>query len=108
MENKYIQVHSTVKNIKEAEEIAKILVDKKLAACVQIVGPIKSIYKWKGKLEKSREYLCLIKSASSKKERIIREIKKVHSYKVPEIVVVPIIGGSPDYLEWLRKETEIV
>ena len=102
--NKYIQIITTTSNKEEADKIANVLVEKKLAACVQILGPIKSIYKWKGKIEKANEFLCLIKSKAIKEKEIISMIKSLHSYEIPEIIVTPIIGGNEDYLKWIEKE----
>ncbi len=103
--NKYIQIATTTSNKEEANKIANTLVEKKLAACVQILGSIESIYKWKGKIEKANEFLCLIKSKAIKEKEIIFMIKSLHSYEIPEIIVTPIIGGNEDYLKWIDEET---
>lgn len=104
--NKHIQVFTTTANKKSAQKIAKILVEKKLAACVQILGPIESVYQWKGKIEKAKEFLLLIKSNQSKAKKIIDEIKSVHDYEVPEIIVLPIASGNPDYLRWVDESVK--
>ncbi len=104
MENEYIQVSTTVAKKSDAERIAKFLLDKKLSVCTQIIGPITSVYKWKGKLEKSKEWLCIIKTKKTLYKRIEKAIKNVHPYKLPEIVATPIIEGSREYLEWMQKE----
>ena len=101
---KYVQILTAVSSKKEAQRIANLLIENNLAACVQILGPIESVYKWKGKKEKAKEFLCLIKSLNSKSKLIIKEIKSLHSYEVPEIIVTPIIGGNPDYFKWMEKE----
>jgi len=101
---KYVQILTAVSSKKEAQRIANLLIENNLAACVQILGPIESVYKWKGKKEKAEEFLCLIKSLNSKSKLIIKEIKSLHSYEVPEIIVTPIIGGNPDYFKWMEKE----
>ena len=101
---KYIQISTTVLKKSDAEKIAKILSEKKLSVCTQIVGPIMSVYKWKGKLEKSKEWLCLIKTKITLYKKIEKTIKNIHPYKLPEIIVIPIIKGSQEYLEWIDKE----
>lgn len=98
----YIQVTTTTDKREDAEKIAFALVEKKIAACAQIVGPITSIYRWKGNIEKAEEWLCVIKSRKDLYEDIEKTIKAVHSYEVPEIIAVPVVAGSEDYLEWLR------
>jgi periplasmic divalent cation tolerance protein len=100
----YIQVITTTEKKEDAEKMAMTLIERKLAACVQIVGPIVSTYRWKGTIETAMEWQCVIKSREGLYEEIEKSIKAVHPYDVPEIMVVPIIGGSSDYLEWLRGE----
>jgi len=102
--NKYIQIFTTTSDKKEAQKIAQVLVKKRLAVCVQILGPIDSAYRWKGKIKTAKEYLCLIKSTEKKAKAIVKEIKTLHSYEIPEIIVTPIIGGNPDYFKWMEKE----
>ena len=102
---KYIQVFTTTGNRKDAEKIAKKLLENKLAACVQIF-PVSSIYRWKGRIDRSREYLCIIKSKRGLYKKIEETIKEIHPYEVPEIISFPISSGSKDYLEWLAEETE--
>jgi len=97
----FIQVMTTTETKDQAEAIARRLVEEKLAACVQIAGGIESIYSWKGKMERSREYLCLIKTREDLFTRVAAVIKTLHSYEVPEIIAVPIINGGREYLSWL-------
>jgi len=97
----YIQIITTTENRQDAEKIAAILVDEKLAGCVQIVGPITSIYRWKGCIETAEEWQCIIKSRRDLYEDVEKIIKKVHPYEVPEIIAVSMIEGSRDYLDWL-------
>jgi periplasmic divalent cation tolerance protein len=100
----YLQVTTTTETKEQAEKIAKYLVEKKFAACVQIVGPITSIYRWKGKVEEAHEWLCLIKTRDVFYDRVEKAIKKLHSYETPEIIAVPIVKGSKEYLNWLDDE----
>lgn len=101
----YIQISTTTDSKEQAQKIAKYLVEKKLAACVQINGPIESIYRWKGKVENAQEWLCLIKTREDCFSKVEAAIKKIHPYETPEIIAVPIVKGSKEYLNWLDKET---
>jgi periplasmic divalent cation tolerance protein len=100
----YIQVITTTENKQDAEKIAGILVDRKLAGCVQIIGPVASIYRWKDKVEEAREWQCVIKSRKDLFREIEKVIMSVHPYEVPEIIAVPIVTGSNAYLKWLKDE----
>lgn len=100
----YIQVSTTVAKKTDAEKIAKVLSDKKLSACTQIIGPITSVYRWKGKLEKSKEWLCVAKTDQKHYAKIEKVIKKVHPYQLPEIIVTPILNGSREYIGWMQKQ----
>ena len=88
-----------------AETIAKTLLEKRLSSCVQIIGPLTSNYWWKGKIERAKESLCLIKARSNDYPEIESAIKKVHPYDTPEILAVPILKGNPEYLRWIAAET---
>lgn len=100
----YIQITTTTDKKEVAERIAFRLVEEKIAACVQIVGPITSIYRWKGTIERAEEWQCIIKSRAGLYKEIEHAIKSVHPYEVPEITAIPIVAGSGEYLEWLRGE----
>ena len=97
----YIQISTTTETKEEAQKIAQYLVKQKLAACVQITGPIESTYRWKGKVETAREYLCLIKTREVLFSKVEAAIKKLHSYETPEIIAMPIVKGSKEYFKWL-------
>ena len=101
----WILVFITTGNRGEAEKIAGRILEEKLAACVNIVDDIESLYWWKGRIEKGVESLMIIKSRIEKLPELIRLVKKEHSYEVPEIIAVPILAGSPDYLKWLDEST---
>jgi periplasmic divalent cation tolerance protein len=96
---------STCKDLRQARRIARALVKEKLAACVNVVPGIASIYSWKGKLEEGREVLLLIKSRAALSKRLAARVKQLHSYSVPEVVTIPIASGNPDYLRWVREST---
>jgi periplasmic divalent cation tolerance protein len=102
----YIQVMTTVEDRNDAEKIAKYLVEKRLAACVQVLGPLSSYFHWQGKLDMANEYLCLIKSRNDLFHELETVIKDMHPYEVPEILAVPIEKGSIEYLEWMAAELE--
>jgi periplasmic divalent cation tolerance protein len=96
-------VLTTTKARVEAERMAKKIVGEKLAACANVVPSISSTYRWKGKIERSRETLLLIKTSGEKLDKLIERIKELHSYEVPEIIAVPIERGLPEYLKWLKE-----
>jgi len=102
----FIQVSTTAPSKEEAGRIARTLVESKLAACAQVMGPIESHYRWKGALEQSTEWLCLVKTRRANYAAVEAAIRANHSYEVPEIIACPIEAGSEPYLSWLRAETE--
>lgn len=102
----YLQVLSTVGSEEEAERIAAALVERRLAACVQIVGPISSHYRWQGKVEHAQEWLCLAKAEAARYGDLEAAIAELHPYDEPEIVATPIVAGSAGYLAWLSKEVK--
>jgi periplasmic divalent cation tolerance protein len=99
----YSLILSTASAKEEAQEIARTLVERKLVACVNIVGPIESIYRWKGEVENSQEFLLLIKTESGKFEAVREAIQALHSYEVPEVVQIPIENGLRSYLTWITE-----
>lgn len=100
--NKYCVVFVTTNGLKEAEKITNNLLKKKLAACVNIIPAVHSKYWWKGKIEVAKESLMVIKTREKLIGKLIKEIKKIHSYTVPEIIALPVIKGNPDYLRWIN------
>ena len=100
----FIQVFTTTERKEDAEKIGKTLLEKRLAECVQIMGPMLSRYWWKGSMETAEEWLCLIKSKKTLYSQLEKAIKEVHPYETPEIIAVPIICGSENYLEWLHNQ----
>ena len=102
----YIQISTTTETKEQAEKIAQYLVEQKLAACVQITGPIESTYRWEEKVETANEWLCLIKTRGNLFDKVEAAIKRMHSYETPEIIAVPIAKGSKEYLNWLDNELE--
>ncbi|MFA5867679.1 MAG: divalent-cation tolerance protein CutA [Actinomycetota bacterium] len=100
-----IQIQTTVATKEEGEKIADALVQAKLAACVQIIGPITSMYSWRNKVETAQEWLILIKTRTDLYDRVEKEILAFHSYETPEIIAIPIERSSAEYLGWLNEET---
>ena len=95
-------VFSTVGSKEEASKIANALVDRRLAACVNIVPQIESVYRWKDKIETAEEWLLLIKTTADQFEAVRDAIKELHSYELPECVAIAVEGGSKEYLKWIE------
>lgn len=98
-----LQVLTTAGSEEEAGRIGELLVARKLAACVQVVGPITSRYRWQGAVEKAREWQCLVKTTAAAYEAVEAAIREVHSYDEPEIIATPIVAGSAGYLAWVEE-----
>jgi periplasmic divalent cation tolerance protein len=94
-------VLTTAGTVEEANRIADALVERRTAACVNVVGPISSVYRWQGKVERAQEWLLVIKTTAGAADAVGDAIKELHSYEVPECIVLPIEGGSEAYLEWV-------
>jgi periplasmic divalent cation tolerance protein len=99
----YLQVQTTAGSEEEAERIAAALVERRLAACVQTIGPIASRYRWQGEVERAREWLCLAKTEAGRYPEVEAAIGELHSYEEPEVIATPIVAGSSGYLEWLSQ-----
>ena len=98
---RFALVLTTAATDEQAGTIADALVESGLAACVNIVGPIRSIYRWKGEICRDEERLLLVKTTVARFEEVRRRIRAVHTYELPEVVLVPLGAGDPDYLEWI-------
>jgi periplasmic divalent cation tolerance protein len=96
-----IAVFITAPNNEEASRLAELLVERKLAACVQILPPMESVYRWQGKLERQAEVLLIAKTLNSNFAELEREVRAVHSYETPEIAAVPLTALSEPYRQWL-------
>jgi periplasmic divalent cation tolerance protein len=101
----FLQVLTTTGSREEADTIGQALVERRLAACVQVVGPIESRYWWQGTVEVAQEWLCLAKTTGARYAELEAAIRDLHSYDVPEIVALPVSAGSEPYLRWVRQET---
>jgi len=98
---RYRVVLVTCGSIGEARRIGRAVVEKKLAACANIVAGVESIYRWKGKMERAREVLVIMKTSEARLRELEREVKRLHSYAVPEFIALPIVAGSKEYLQWI-------
>ncbi|MGI8744483.1 MAG: divalent-cation tolerance protein CutA [Bryobacteraceae bacterium] len=101
-----IVVFSACSSQHEAEKIAGMLVEKRLAACVNLISGVQSIYRWRGAVERSKEIMLLIKSTRELLPQLQSEISKMHSYEVPEALAVPVVDGMESYLEWMDRELQ--
>jgi len=101
----FIEVHTTIDTREAAQKIAETLVTKRLAACVQISGPITSVYWWQGKIEHAQEWVCTAKTQKSLYYELEQAIKEAHSYDVPEILATEIVEGIQSYENWITEET---
>jgi len=98
-------VYTTIDDIKDARKIAYTLVEEQLVACVNIIPKIESIYRWKGKVENDDECILIAKTVDANVKKTIQRIKAMHTYELPDIIVLPVIGGLKDYLDYLTNET---
>lgn len=99
----FVQVSTTLAIREQAETLARRLVDARLAACVQIVGPIASVYRWKGEVSRDEETLLLIKSRRDLVPSIAELFREAHPYEVPELIAAEVVDGGASYLEWLAE-----
>lgn len=101
-----IQVVTTTATRDDAQRIAAALVERRLAACAQVSGPITSTYRWQGKLETAEEWLCTAKTLRSRYDALQQAVRELHPYDEPEILALPVVAGSEGYLRWLAAEVE--
>jgi len=101
MTNKLI-ILSTAGSESEARKIAEVLIERRLAACVNIVSQVNSVYRWGGKVEQADEHLLLVKTVREREEQVRAAIRELHSYEIPECIAIQIEGGSAEYLKWIE------
>ena len=98
-------IYMTMASVEQARKIGRALVEDRLAACVNIVAPVESIYRWEGKLVEATEAVLVAKSRDVLVERLTARVKELHSYSVPCVVALPIVQGNADFLRWIGEET---
>jgi periplasmic divalent cation tolerance protein len=101
-----IVVLNTCGSADEAERLARKLVDERLAACVTVVMPVRSYYRWEGEVQDAAEWLLIIKTSRGLVPKLRQSLESVHSYQVPELIALPIVEGSPNYLAWMTGELQ--
>lgn len=99
------QVSTTLQSEAAAAHMAVALVNERLAACVQVLGPLRSTYRWEGTVEQATEWLCLAKTVEARLPALLARVRALHGYTQPEIVATPIADGDPGYLDWVRRES---
>ena len=102
----FLHVFTTAGSREEADQVARALVERRLAGCVQILGPLKSVYRWGGQVEQGEEWLCLIKTSSDQFAAVEAAIRELSSYECPEIIAMSITAGSSNYLAWLTEQLQ--
>ena len=100
----YLQVLTTIDSADAAERLARGIVDARLAACVQVVGPIRSVYRWQGVVQTEQEWQCLAKTMAERLDALVEHVRSQHPYDEPEIIATPIVGGSATYLSWVGEQ----
>ncbi|MDY7005554.1 MAG: divalent-cation tolerance protein CutA [Cyanobacteriota bacterium] len=106
MSPEYLMVITTTSSRQDADNIAKYLLEKRLAACIQIFSSITSSYWWNDEICTDEEWLCLIKTSQKNYESLEKAIREIHPYETPEVIALPILTGSQDYLSWLGNQLE--
>src|SRR5579862_4129008 len=96
-----IVVFTTCGSEEEARKLASVLIEKHMAACVNIIAPVISVYRWKGAVEEAKEWMLIVKSRRDRFEELRVVLEAAHSYELPEVLAIPVVAGSPTYLAWL-------
>lgn len=102
----YVWVYVTAKDSKQALDIGRALVEERLAACVNLLGSIRSLYRWEGRLNDAREAAFVAKTRASLVSEVSARVKELHSYACPCVVALPLAGGNPDFLSWIGEQTK--
>ncbi len=101
----FVVIFVTASGEEEGVKIASALVSEEIVACANMISGVRSIFKWKGKIEDEREVMLVIKTQAARTPEVIARVKTLHSYDVPEIIVLPILDGNPSYLQWIEEVT---
>ncbi|WP_017540995.1 MULTISPECIES: divalent-cation tolerance protein CutA [Nocardiopsis] len=107
-DNGHVRVETTAADREGAQALARSAVEHRLAACAQVAGPITSFYRWEGAVQADEEWLVVMKTAADRLDALTAHLGEVHPYDVPEVVAVPVEGGSAEYLDWVTDETRPV
>jgi periplasmic divalent cation tolerance protein len=99
-------VYVTAPSVGAAETIGRAVVEERLAACANVIGPVRSVFRWRGKIERAREAVLVLKTRKSRVGALTRRIKALHSYTMPCVVALPILGGNADFLSWISAEAD--
>ncbi len=102
----YVLAYITAADMDEAEKVGRALVESRLAACVNVFQGMQSMYMWKGSLEKALETVIIAKTTEKLKYKVVEQVKNTHSYECPCVVFVPVVGGNPEFLQWIDDETD--
>ena len=102
----YIVLFITTATTNEAQRISKVLLEQRKVACVNIVPRVSSLFWWENKLDSAHESILIVKTKASLLNEVVRLVREIHSYDIPEIIALPIVGGNQDYLEWIGKEVK--
>ncbi len=102
------QVSTTLPSEAAAQQVAAKLVEERLAACGQVMGPVSSTYRWQGSIEHAAEWYCNLKTTKRRLPDLTKRIRELHPYELPEIVAIPIQQGDPDYLQWIEAEVDVL
>ena len=102
----YIVLFITTPTTEEAQRISRVLLEQRKVACVNIVPRVSSLFWWQGKIDSAQESLLIVKTTASQLNELVTLVKEIHSYDVPEIIAMPIVGGNQDYLEWIGNEVK--
>ena len=100
-----VVVYTTIDNMQDARKIAHTLVEEQLVACVNIIPNVESVYRWKGNIEEDNEYILIARTTDDNVEKTIQRIEQLHTYELPDIIVLPIIGGLKEYLDYISNQT---
>ena len=103
MPDRYLMAMTTTDAREDAERLARDLVERRVAACVQVLGPMESRYWWEGRLESATEWLCLAKTTADRVDEVVAAIEEAHSYDTPEVLVTGVVGGNGRYLRWVEE-----
>ena len=100
-----VVVYTTIDNMQDARKIAHTLVEEQLVACVNIIPNVESVYRWKGNIEEDNEYVLIARTIDDNVEKTIKRIEQIHTYDLPDIIILPVTGGLEDYLDYVSNET---